>query len=64
MNDPLDDRIDWSLTTREDSWPAQLRRALTLTLRKRMEAVESLADVARRFKRIHESGGCSHNPHR
>jgi hypothetical protein len=48
--------IDWELTTWEGSRRAQLRRALTLTLRQRMQAVKDLADVARRFQELHAQG--------
>ena len=48
--------IDWSLTTWEGSRKAQLRRALELTLRERLEAVEGLADVARRFEEMRARG--------
>jgi hypothetical protein len=50
------DDIDWSLTTWEGSRRAQLRHALTLTLRERMEAVEGLADVARRLQEMRAQG--------
>lgn len=50
------DHIDWSLTTWEGSRRAQLRRARTLTLRERMEAVEGMAEVARRFEEIRRAG--------
>ena len=43
------DGIDWSATTWEGSRRAQLRYALTLTLRERLEAMEGLAEVASRF---------------
>lgn len=56
MSENRDD-IDWSLTTWEGSRRAQLRRALALTLRERMEAVEGMADVARRFEEIRRAGG-------
>ena len=49
--------IDWTSTTWEGSRRAQLRRALTLTIRERLEAMEGLADVARRFGEIRASGG-------
>ncbi len=49
--------VDWSLTTWEGSRQAQLRRALRLTLRERMEAMAGLADVARRFEEIRARGG-------
>jgi len=49
--------IDWSLTTWEGSRRAQLRRALALTIRERLEAMEGLADVARRFQEIRARDG-------
>jgi hypothetical protein len=55
MSEPPKD-IDWSLTTWEGSRRAQLRRALELTLRERLEAAEGLADVARRFAELHARG--------
>jgi len=51
------DHIDWSLTTWEGSRRAQLRRALEMTVRERLEAAEGLADVARRFAEIRRAGG-------
>jgi len=55
MREDRDD-IDWSLTTWEGSRRAQLRRALSLTLRERMQAVEGLADVARRLQQMRAQG--------
>jgi CRISPR-associated protein Csx17 len=55
MSEPGKD-IDWSLTTWEGSRRAQLRRALELTLRERLEAAEGLADVARRFAELRARG--------
>lgn len=55
MNESRDD-IDWSLTTWEGSRRAQLRHALTLTLRERMAAVEGLADVSRRLQEMRAKG--------
>jgi len=55
MSENRDD-IDWSLTTWEGSRRAQLRHALTLTLRERMEAVEGMAEVARRFQAMRAQG--------
>lgn len=49
--------IDWSLTTWEGSRRAQLRHALSLTLRERLQAMEGLADIARRFGQIRARGG-------
>ena len=55
MNDQPD--IDWSLTTWEGSRRAQLRRALAMTLRERMEAMEGLADVSRQISKMHAQPG-------
>ena len=55
MNENRDD-IDWSLTTWDGARRAQLRHALTLTLRERMEALEGMADVARRFREMRAQG--------
>jgi hypothetical protein len=55
MSEKRDD-IDWSATTWEGSRRAQLRHALTLTLRERLEALEGLADVARRFQEMRARG--------
>jgi hypothetical protein len=48
--------IDWSVTTWEGSRRAQLRHALKMTLRERLEAAEGLADVARRFAEMRARG--------
>jgi hypothetical protein len=48
--------IDWSAKTWEGSRRAQLRHALTLSLRERLEAAEGLADVARRFEELRVRG--------
>ncbi len=48
--------IDWSLTTWEGSRRAQLRQALRLTLRERLQAAEGMAEVAERFRELRESG--------
>lgn len=48
--------FDWSVTTWEGSRRAQLRHALKLTLRERLEAAEGLADIARRFAEMRERG--------
>lgn len=55
MSEPGQD-IDWTLTTWEGSRRAQLRRALELTLRERLEAIEGLADVARRLEEMRARG--------
>lgn len=49
--------IEWTLTTWEGSRGAQLRRARTLTVRERLEAMAGMADVARRFQEIRAQGG-------
>jgi hypothetical protein len=48
--------IDWSLTPWEGRRRAQLRRALAMTLRERVEALEDLAVVARRFQELRAQG--------
>lgn len=48
--------IDWSLTTWEGNRRAQLRRALSITLRERMQAVEDMAEIARRFEETRANG--------
>ena len=55
MNE-ADRDIDWSLTTWEGSRRAQLRHALTLTLRQRLEAAAGLGEVARRFEQMRARG--------
>lgn len=40
----------WTETTWEGNRRAQLRRALELTLRERLQAVEDMAEVAERFR--------------
>jgi len=55
MSEHRDD-IDWSLATWEGSRRVQLHHALTLTLRERMEAVEGMADVVRRFQEMRAQG--------
>jgi hypothetical protein len=56
MSEQQDD-IDWSVTTWEGSRRAQLRHALKLTLRERLEAAEGLAEVLRRFEEMRAGGG-------
>ena len=63
MSEKRDD-IDWSVTTWEGSRRAQLRHALTLTLRERLEAMEGLADVARRFQELRAQGAFKSAPER
>lgn len=48
--------IDWTLTTWEGARRAQLRWALKLSLRERLEAAEGLADVTRRFEEMRARG--------
>ena len=42
----------WKETTWEGNRRAQLRRALELTLRERLQAVEDMAEVAKRFQEM------------
>jgi len=55
MGEPRQD-VDWSLTTWEGSRRAQLRGAHEMTLRERLEAVEGLADIVRRFAEMRAKG--------
>jgi hypothetical protein len=61
MSEPPKD-IDWSLTTWEGSRRAQLRQALKLTLRERLEAAEGLADVVRHFAELRARGALTTPP--
>lgn len=47
--------IDWTLTSWEGSSREQLRRALSLTVRERLEAVEELCERAEMLKRAASS---------
>lgn len=46
----------WAETTWEGNRRAQLRRALELTLRERLQAVEDMAEVAQRFAEMRDRG--------
>lgn len=46
----------WAETTWEGNRRAQLRRALELTLRERLQAVEDMAEVAQRFQEMGSGG--------
>ena len=46
----------WAETTWEGNRRAQLRRALGLTLRERLQAVEDMAEVAERFREMRSRG--------
>lgn len=48
--------IDWSLTTWEGSRRAQLRQALAMTLRERLEALDAMTQVAQRLQRMRDEG--------
>jgi hypothetical protein len=54
--DPIPDEI-WEQTTWEGNRRAQLRHALTLTLRERLQAVEDMAEVAQRLREMREGEG-------
>ncbi len=43
------EEIDWSLTTYEGSRREQLRRALKLSLRERLAALEGMSEVSQRL---------------
>ena len=43
-------KIDWSLCTREGSRRAQQQAFFALSLREKLEAIEEMADLARRFQ--------------
>lgn len=47
------------MTTYDGARREQLRRALALTLRERMQAVEDMGEVAERFRQMRESGKLS-----
>jgi hypothetical protein len=55
MNQIPDD-FDWNVTTYDGARREQLRRALALTLRERMQFVEDMAEVAERFRQMRETG--------
>ena len=46
----------WEETTWDGNRRAQLRRALDLTLRERLQAVEDMAEVAERFRQMRLRG--------
>jgi hypothetical protein len=45
----------WSQTTWEGNRRAQLRHALSLTLRERLQAVEDMAEVSERLREMRET---------
>jgi len=49
--DQIPDEL-WAETTWEGNRRAQLRRALELTLRERLQAVEDMMEVAQRFQEM------------
>jgi len=54
--DPIPDEV-WEQTTWEGNRRAQLRHALTLTLRERLQAVEDMAEVTQRLREMREGKG-------
>jgi len=54
--DPIPDEIR-EQTTWEGNRRAQLRHALTLALRERLQAVEDMAEVAQRLREMREGKG-------
>jgi hypothetical protein len=51
MENQIPDEL-WDETTWDGNRRAQLRRALELTLRERLQAVEDMAEVAERFRQM------------
>ena len=51
MENQIPDEL-WAETTWEGNRLAQLRRALTLTLRERLQAGEDMGEVAERFRQM------------
>ena len=48
--------FDWSLTTWEGARRAQLRHALRLTLRERLQVLDDMNEVAEHFRHMRETG--------
>ena len=46
----------WELTTWEGSRREQIRRALRLTIRERLQAAEELSDLSRAFQQMRATG--------
>jgi hypothetical protein len=46
----------WEVTTWDGSRKEQLRRALQLTLRERLQALDEMGDLARHFEWMRENG--------
>ena len=46
----------WALTTWEGSRREQIRRALRLTIRERLQAAEELSDLSRAFQQMRAAG--------
>ena len=46
----------WALTTWEGSRREQIRRALRLTIRERLQAAEELSDVSMAFQQMRTAG--------
>lgn len=53
---------EWELATWVGVRREQLRRALRLTLRGRLEARDEMAELARRFERMRAERGPRHGP--
>jgi hypothetical protein len=51
MENQISDEL-WAETTWDGNRRAQLRQALTLTLRERLQAVEDMGEVAERFREM------------
>lgn len=55
MTDKPDDKV-WDTATWEGSRRAQLRQSLRLSVRERLQALESLAETSRHFDKLRKSG--------
>ncbi len=51
----------WEQATWEGNRRAQLRHALTLTLRERLQAVEDMSEVSERLREMRERSGQARN---
>ena len=56
MADPLEQDIDWRLTTFEGARREQLRRWAALPLEDIILALEEMEDLAARFQRMRDEG--------
>ena len=50
------DEADWSLVTWDGARREQLRRALTLSVRERLEGLEDLSEISEHLQRLRATG--------